>query len=87
MSIAGGADWSKETIEDLQREVAHLQEKVGKLEDALSMVLLFHSDGYWSKEKGARWKKITGRHSATTKGMCDHIRKLIKEEPNAPDEK
>jgi hypothetical protein len=43
--------------------------------DALALVLLFYTIN-WTPEKKAEWLRITGVEEATTKVMCDHIRKV-----------
>jgi hypothetical protein len=46
-------------------------------QEALELPLLFHSGGAWDEDKRTRWKAITGSDEATTKAMCDHIRKTL----------
>lgn len=49
-------------------------ERLRLAEEALRLVLLFHSSG-WGPEKENAWQNIVGSgHDATTKVMCDHIR-------------
>lgn len=43
---------------------------------ALEAVLLFHG-GQWDKDIHARWRNITKTNDATTKALCDHIRKVL----------
>lgn len=43
---------------------------------ALQLVLMFHKGGQWTDEDKAEWKRITGFDEATTKVLCDYIRKL-----------
>lgn len=53
---------------------------VHDLRDALRLVLLFHRGGQWTDEDGQEWERITkGGNDATTKAMCDHIRKVLDE--------
>ncbi len=47
------------------------------LEDAVKLVLLFHSGGIWDNDKRAEWLRITGSTEATTKVMCDHLRSAL----------
>lgn len=49
-----------------------------KQDDALRLVLLFYRVGPWTAEDRKEWKRITGEESATTKNMCDHIRKILR---------
>lgn len=46
--------------------------------NALKLVLLFHHGGAWTTDNKAEWKKITGHTEATTKVLCDHVRKMLK---------
>ncbi len=48
-----------------------------RLTDALKLALMFHRGGIWSAENVAEWRRITGSDEATTKVMCDHIRKVL----------
>lgn len=44
---------------------------------ALEAALLFHGGGLWDKEKSSKWFQLTKSHEATTKVLCDHIRKVL----------
>lgn len=55
------------------------QEKIKKLSDALSAVLLFHSGGHWNYHKERAWHDITGATEATTKVLCDFVRRSLAE--------
>lgn len=46
------------------------------MRDALRAVLLFYSVK-WTEERIAEWKRITGSDDASTKVLCDHIRKVL----------
>jgi glycosyltransferase A (GT-A) superfamily protein (DUF2064 family) len=48
-----------------------------RLRDALNLVLMFHSGGEWTTADRAQWKHVTGSDEATTKVLCDHIRKVM----------
>lgn len=48
-----------------------------ELTDALHAVLMFHSEFNWNDDKRAEWKHITGREDATTRTLCDHVRKVL----------
>lgn len=52
---------------------------VTPLVSALRLPLLFHQGGEWTPEHRAEWLKITGYEDATTRVMCDHIRKVLGE--------
>ena len=54
-------------------------EKLAKAREALELVLLFYDGNPWTVEKCDDWKKITGTFDASTRTMCDHIRKVLKE--------
>ncbi len=45
--------------------------------DALEAVLLFHSASPWTPEKQARWAKLTGEQEATTRALCDAVRRAL----------
>jgi hypothetical protein len=47
---------------------------------ALKLVLRFHSGRPWTNDDRAKWRELTGSDEATTKVMCDHIRKVIPSE-------
>lgn len=44
---------------------------------ALEAVLLFHSGGDWTDEKRERWLELTGNDFATTRSLCDFIRRVV----------
>lgn len=52
-------------------------DSVSRLETALRAVLLFHSASTWDDEKRTVWRSMTGAEEATTKSLCDAIRKVI----------
>jgi hypothetical protein len=47
--------------------------------DALYLPLLFHSPSPWDECKITEWQRITGTREATTRVLCDHIRKVLME--------
>jgi hypothetical protein len=49
----------------------------GDLVAALKLVLMFHSGKPFGQKARTGWYAITGEHDATTKVMCDHIRKVL----------
>lgn len=53
-----------------------LERRVGALEEALEMVILYHSGGWWDENKSRRWERWTGRPEATTRALCDQLRTL-----------
>lgn len=57
-------------------EAEQLRERVRVLEDAVEMVLLYHSASPWDDAKTKRWERWTGRDEATTKALCDQLRTL-----------
>ena len=54
-----------------------LQHRCAQLEDCVDLVLLFHRGGPWLDSDRLRWQRITGNDDATTKAMCDHLRKRM----------
>ncbi len=51
--------------------------EVTKLRDALQLALLFHRGGQWTEEDCRTWQAITNNPEATTRALCDHIRKVL----------
>ncbi len=47
------------------------------VEDCLMLPLLFHGGGMWDEKRRAEWLRITGTTEATTKVMCDHLRRAL----------
>lgn len=47
------------------------------LKDAARLTLMFHAGGPWDGERAAEWTRLTGHKDATTKILCDFIRKAI----------
>lgn len=48
-----------------------------EMRDALRLVLMFHAGGEWGELRREQWKSITGTYEATSKVMCDHIRRVL----------
>jgi hypothetical protein len=51
-----------------------------RLREALELVLLVHRGGPWATEERQRWLAVTGSQEASTRSLCDHIRKVLAEE-------
>lgn len=47
---------------------------------ALDAVLIFHSGTEWDASRRAAWKRCTGSDEATTKVLCDTVRRALGEE-------
>lgn len=47
--------------------------------NALEAVLLFYSPPPWDAAKRARWQALTGADEATTRVLCDTVRKALAE--------
>ena len=47
------------------------------LRDACRAVLLFHSGGEWDEERRNEWHALTGEDEATTKILCDTVRRAL----------
>ena len=58
-------------------EVQGLLREFRERQFALEATLLFHSGQPWDKEKSSKWFQITKAYEATTKVLCDHIRKVL----------
>lgn len=46
---------------------------------ALETVLLFHGEGQWDITMRRKWEEITGSPVATTRSLCDYVRRVLKE--------
>jgi hypothetical protein len=64
---------------ELKDRLAAKEAEIAKLRAALELPLLFYTAD-WSEPTMARWLEITGTTQATTKIMCDHIRKAFAED-------
>ena len=47
------------------------------MEDALNVVLLFHSGGTWTEAHRAEWKRITGSDNIDAEALCEHVSKVL----------
>jgi hypothetical protein len=55
-----------------------------RMRAALNLVLTFYGAPYWDPDLRSDWKEATGSDEATTKVLCDHIRKVLAEsQPSA----
>jgi hypothetical protein len=45
--------------------------------DALKLALLFHAGGPWDDQRAAEWLRITGTREATSRVLCDTIRRTL----------
>lgn len=45
--------------------------------DGCAAALLFYSPQPWNAERQAEWAKLTDNAQATTRGLCDFIRKCV----------
>ena len=57
-------------------EIRRLQKEVLKRDEACRAALVFHGSD-WSEEPRQRWRNLTQYAEATTKGLCDFIRRQI----------
>jgi hypothetical protein len=60
-------------FDDVQGLLRELRER----QFALEATLLFHVSRPWDKEKSSKWFQFTKSYEATTKVLCDHIRKVL----------
>jgi hypothetical protein len=44
---------------------------------ALEAVLMFHAGGDWDDSKRLRWREITGTEDASTRELCNHVRRVL----------
>jgi hypothetical protein len=71
-------DWDAQFAEDDdERRERWRRIKARRYRDALEAVLLFHSASPWTPEKQARWAKLTGEAEATTRALCDAVRRAL----------
>lgn len=49
--------------------------------------LLFHSGGPWDAKRRDEWRRLTGSDEATTKVLCDTIRRIISASASEPEPK
>jgi len=88
MSNALRCDHCQERIEpqdpvlcaDCGEDTLEIHEELGAQRAALEAVLLFYSPSPWDSVKRDRWQEITGADECTSKGLCDHIRKILEQE-------
>ena len=57
-----------------------------RLRAALALPLMFYAGGPWLESRAKKWLEITGESEATTRIMCDHIRKALALEPTTDGE-
>jgi len=65
---------------ELTRERDTALKQTSRLRDAVEAVLMFHSAGPWDTQKLLKWDRHTGCAEATTKGLCDVLRKALEAE-------
>ncbi len=76
------AEISKITLdEDPLQGVKTLVVERDELQSCGQATLLFHRGAYWNNESAVEWKRLTGAEEATTKTLCDAIRKALGESP------
>jgi hypothetical protein len=49
-----------------------------RLRDAAEATLLFHQASRWDDECAARWRELTGVREATTRALCDFVRRCLR---------
>lgn len=59
------------------KSVVLRETQVESVKKALSAVLLFHSGSPWDEEKSLEWFRLTGAYEATTKMLCDAVRRVL----------
>lgn len=65
-----------------RRHHACAAERVLELQRVAKAVLLFHSGGPWDEVAKGQWFRLTGKHEATTRSLCDTVRAFLpSEEP------
>ncbi len=66
----------RKDIEAMAEDGEAMQDVLGAAEEAFRLVLMFYHPE-WDDAKRRAWQAITGSDEATTKVMCDHIRKVM----------
>ena len=67
-----------------KRHDAALRAENERLTAACRMVLLFHNAGYWTKANADEWANVTGETDATTRVLCDTVRRALDPPALAP---
>lgn len=57
---------------------ADLSARAQAMRGALEVVLLFHAADGWTEEKRVRWRELTGSSEATTRVLCDTVRRALR---------
>lgn len=52
-------------------------EQFQNITNALQCVLLFYNGGYWNSQTVEKWTQLTGEKDATTRVICDTVRKCL----------
>ena len=77
--------WCRENVvHDATGEVAALRAENDRLTAACRMVLLFYNAGYWTKANADEWANVTGETDATTRVLCDTVRRALDPPALAP---
>lgn len=63
--------------DDVARANGTLIAAAPALRDACEAVLMFHSGGAWDAARAEEWLALTGSNEATTKALCDFVRKAV----------
>ena len=69
-----------EKATELTKERLQMVGMLAKAHRALRATLMFHDASPWTDERRKDWHKMTGETEATTKVLCDLIRKVLGEE-------
>lgn len=60
-------------------------DRLDDMENALCMSLMFHRGGVWTEADRAVWKERTGEDVASTRTLCDYLRRVLAVESVATD--
>lgn len=62
--------------DDLIQEALARGGQLAAMREAIELTLMWFRSGPWTDQDDA-WKKITGTSEATSKVLCDHLRKVL----------
>ena len=60
-----------------ESRLAEAEAENARLREACRMVLLFYNTGYWTKANADEWASVTGEIDATTRVLCDTVRRAL----------
>jgi len=71
------------SLGEVRRLRATMDRRRKERDEIGELVLMWFQAPYWGAAEAERWKALTGSEDATTKVLCDTVRRFIKKE-NVP---